>query len=157
MKNKLDKVMATLKGRRQQKEQVAGGEGPFNPKHHKQQHGEDPNSPNQYKPVKEAVSSSGTANSLGGRQGNKRMNIFYRLLPSQRTGWQHSGNQKSTGRYTEEELDIAKEKALKKFKKLKKESMGSERTDNLGRPDTGGSSETVTVNPKKPELTGQLK
>lgn len=157
MTKKTDKVMATLKGRRQQKEQkvTPGSEGPFNPVHGKQQHGEDPNSPNQYKPMKEAVSVRGTASSLGGRHA-PRKNIFKsRLVPSLRTAWQHSGNQKMAGRYTEEEMEL-KNKVLKKVKKMKEEQ-GAERTDKLGRPDTGGAADTVTVNPKKQELTGPLK
>lgn len=158
MDNKSKKVAAILKGRRQQKEQkkVPGGEGPFNPKHRAQQHGEDPNSPNQYKPVEEALSTKGTANSLGGRH-NPRKNVFKsKLLPSQRTSWQHSGNQKMANaqgkptRYTEEVVN----KVLKKVKKMKEENTTEK---DLGRPDTGGSTDTVTVNPKLPQLKGQLK
>ena len=59
------------------------------------------------------------------------------------------------GRYTEEEMEL-KNKVLKKVKKMKEEQ-GAERTDKLGRPDTGGAADTVTVNPKKQELTGPLK
>lgn len=162
MTKKTDKVMAALKGRRQQEQKkLPGSEGPFNPKHHTQQHGEDPNSPNQYKPVEEAVAKSGTSSSLGGRHA-PRKNIFKaKLLPSQRTAWQHSGNQRMANakgkpiRYTEEEVEL-KNKVLKKVKKMKEEQ-GTERTDKLGRPDTGGAADTVTVNPKKQELTGPLK
>lgn len=163
MSNKTDKVMATLKGRRQQKEQkqVAGGEGPFNPVHRAQQHGEDPNSPNQYKPVKEAVAMRGTSMSFGGRHSPKKHPFKAKLLPSQRTAWQHSGNQRMADargrpiRYTEEEIEL-KNKVLKKVKKMKEEQ-GAERTDKLGRPDTGGAADTVTVNPNKKELTGPLR
>ena len=160
MDKKSEKVTAILKGRRQQEQKkVPGSEGPFNPKHRSQQHGEDPNSPNQYKPVEEAMSTQGTANSLGGRH-TPRRNIFKsKLLPSQRTSWQHSGNQKMANakgkptRYTEEQV-IGK--VLKKVKKMKEENNTTTEKD-LGRPDTGGSTDTVTVNPKLPELKGQLK
>jgi hypothetical protein len=161
MNKKTDKVMVAVKNRSQQKEQV-GGQGKFNPVHRKQQHGEDPNSPNQYKPVEEAIAQSGTSNSLGSRH-KPRKNIFKsELLPSQRTAWQHSGNQKMANtkgkpvRYTEEEAEITK-KVLKKVKRMKEEQGAAERTDKLGRPDTGGTQDTVTVNPKKRELTGPLR
>jgi hypothetical protein len=154
MKKKTEKMMANIKSR-QQKEQV-GGAGAFNPVHYKATHGEDPESPNQYAhKVSEAVSKKGTASSLGGRH-TPRKNIFKNdLLPSQRTRWQHSGNQKMRGRYTEEEMEL-KNKVLKKFKKMKEEQTNT-KTQDLGSPDTGGKSDTVTVNPTKKELTGPLK
>lgn len=162
MNNKSEKVTAILKGRRQQEQKkVPGSEGPFNPKHRTQQHGEDPNSPNQYKPVEEAMATQATSSSLGGRH-TPRKNIFKaKLLPSQRTAWQHSGNQKMANakgkptRYTEEEVEL-KNKVLKKVKRMKEEQ-GTERTDKLGRPDTGGVADTVTVSPNKKELTGPLR
>lgn len=162
MDSKSEKVTAILKGRRQQKEQkkVPGSEGPFNPTHYKATHGEDPESPNQYAhKVSEALSTKGTANSLGTKHAPK-VNVFKsRLLPSQRTSWQHSGNQKMANakgkptRYTAEEVVG---KVLKKVKKMKEENTKTTEKD-LGRPDTGGSTDTVTVNPKLPELKGQLK
>ena len=145
--------MTALKGRRQQKEQkvLPGSEGPFNPKHGKQTHGEDPNSPNQK--LGEATSSRGTANSLGGEH-KPRTSVFKsKLLPNQRTSWQHSGNQKMKGRYTEEETSSVKKKVLSKMGKMKEENnngsntKAKQKTSDLGRPDTGGKSDTVTVNP----------
>lgn len=146
MKNKSEKVAAILKGRRQQKEQV-GGSGGFNPVHYKATHGEDPESPNQYKPKKTNI-----AEILGNTLNRKAKNIFASdKLPSQRAAWQHKGQQTMKSRYTEEEV-IGK--VLKKVKRMKKEETTEK---DLGRPDTGGSTDTVTVNPKLPELKGQLK
>jgi hypothetical protein len=164
MNKKTDKVMAAVKSRHQQKEQkkLPGSEGSFNPVHPKSGDREAPESPNQYMHVKEALAQSGTSNSLGGRH-KPRKNFFKSTLgnPKARQDVFGNGNQSQTdargrpNRYTEEEVEI-KNKVLKKVRRMKEEQ-GAERTDNLGRPDTGGTQDTVTVNPKKQELTGQLK
>jgi len=135
---------------------MPGSEGSFKPVHYKATHPEDPESPNQYAHrVSEAVSTRGTSNSLGGRHRPKRSVFKSRLLPSQRTAWQHSGNQKLTGRYTEEETEMLRKKVFEKVKQKKMKA--EETTEKLGRPDTGGSAETISVNPQKEELKGQIK
>lgn len=135
---------------------LPGSEGSFKPVHYKATHPEDPESPNQYAHrVSEAVSTRGTASSLGGRHRPKRSVFKARLLPAQRLAWQHSGNQKLTGRYTEEEADMLRKAVFDKVKQKKMKS--EESTEKLGRPDTGGSPDTISVNPQKEELKGQLK
>lgn len=135
---------------------LPGGEGKFNPVHNKATHPEDPESPNQYTHrVAEAVAMRGTSSSLGGRHAPTKNVFKNRLLPRQRLAWQHSGNQKLTGRYTEEEANMLRKKVFEKIKQKKMKS--EETTEKLGRPDTGGKGETISVNPQKEELKGQLK
>lgn len=135
---------------------LPGSEGSFKPTHYKATHPEDSESPNQYAHrVAEAVASRATSNSLGGRHRPKRSVFKSRLLPAQRLAWQHSGNQKLAGRYTEEEADMLRKKVFEKIKQKKMKS--EESTEKLGRPDTGGSADTISVNPQKEELKGQLK
>ena len=74
MQKKTKKMIEAMK-------KVPGSEGSFNPVHRKQQHGEDPNSPNQYThKVSEAVSTRGTASSLGGEHNPKRSAFKSNLL-----------------------------------------------------------------------------
>lgn len=119
--------------RKKKIEEVIGKPGPFNPAHHKATHGEDPESPNQaaHKMAEDVL------NELGGTYYKRRRSIYKQTLGAleKRNKWQHAGQQKMRGRYTEEEVE------------------------KLGNTDTGKKSEaekeTVDINPTISSAQGE--
>lgn len=150
MDNKSKKVAAILKGRRQQKEQkkVPGGEGPFNPVHVSKKGEESTESPNQYAHRVSEAHYRVTPSTLG-----KSTLGAMEIRHSTQKG---SGNQtmRKGKRYNYSNI---RQKVIEKVMNRNTTENNTTTEKDLGRPDTGGPEETVTVNPKLPQLKGQLK
>ena len=145
MDKKSEKVAAILSGRRQQKEQkkVPGSEGPFNPVHVSKKSDQTPESPNQYAHRVSEAHYRVTPSTLG-KSTLGAMKIRHSTQKA-------SGNQnmRKGKRYNYSNI------RQKVIEKVMNRNTTTEK--DLGRPDTGGSTDTVTVNPKLLELKGQLK